>query len=1409
MKRLLQALLLLLAPVLAWAAETTREEVAGIIQRVNSHWQENHSPQERAFWDNAVYHTGNIEVYKVLGDPKALDYSIRWARHNQWQGATEADKSKWKYKDYGEGADHVLFADWQTCFQTYIDLYNLAKKEGKTIGLEPSAKMLARAKDVMYYQMSTPAKDYWWWADALYMAMPVMGKLYYLTTDEMFLDKANDYLRYTDSLLMDKETGLYYRDAKYVYPQHKTASGQKDFWARGNGWVMASLAKTLQEMNTYNRPHGFMMRKLQRMAATMAKAQQPEGYWTRSILDPAQAPGPETSGTALITYAILWGINSGNLDRATYLPVVEKAWNYLAHTALQADGKVGYVQPIGERAIQGQVVDQNSEANFGVGAFLLAACEYYRYQSYAERTEWHDMQVNAINRFPLHTSFFPYAANEAEAMAANDKTRSANYLSLEGDWKFHWAENAERRCYDFYKTDLDDSKWGTMPVPGIWEMHGYGYPKYVNVGFGWRERFPVAAPFVPMSENHVGSYRRVITIPENWTGKQVIAHFGSVTSNIYLYVNGKFVGYAEDAKVAAEFDITPYLQKGDNLIAFQVFRWSDGSYFEDQDFWRLSGVARECYLYALDKDYQLKDIRVTQGLTDDLKDGVLDILAQVSSSKAKLQFQLLDAAGKEVATIDGPRGENGVVKAHLTLPNVKKWTAETPNLYTLKATVLSADKRQTPKAMTSLKVGFRRVEIKNSQVLVNGQPILIKGTNRHEMDPDEGYNVSVERMIQDIKLMKRLNINAVRTCHYPDDPRWYELCDQYGLYVCAEANVESHGYLYWRDSPAKGEPFAKQILERNQHNVSTYFNHPSIIFWSLGNETPDGPNFTAAYKWIKSQDTSRPVQYEPAGAKGENTDIFCPMYFPVEACEAYAKDPNNTRPLIQCEYNHTMGNSGGNLKEYWDLVRKYPKFQGGFNWDFVDQALHRYPVKPMSIDGSSMSYEELAKIQYTYAGDYIPYEVQDKNFNSNGIIGPDRQLNPHAYEQGYQYQNIWVEKVADNKIKVKNENFFRDLGYVTMHWTLLADGKPVEQGEIANLDIAPQQTKEFTLPYDLAKYPGERLLNVDFNLKEAEPLMEKGQTVAYQQLDLGTVEVDPNFAVAQQGKKLKLKKTDERYTMSNDLASVTINRVTGKMERYIYQGKNILGDDGTLSPNFWRPVTDNDMGNNFQFKLRPWRNPVMNIKQVTTQKTKAGEMQVTTDFDMPEVKATLSLIYTLNRAGELKVDMQMNANDTAKVCDMLRYGVNLQLPYEMDQVEYYGRGPIENYPDRKYCMRKGIYKQTVDEQFYPYIRPQATGTKSDVTWWRLTDGNGFGILVKDMGNAYVTALHYDQYELDEGDAKGQRHSSEMRKSQYTNLMLDGEHAGVSGTNSWGAWPMEPYRVHYGDKSFSFKICPIK
>ena len=1052
-------------------------------------------------------------------------------------------------------------------------------------------------------------------------------------------------------------------------------------------------------------------------------------------------------------------------------------------------------------------------------------------------TEWHDLQVNAINRFPLHTNFFSFLPGEiAMNGSKGDITKSANFLSLDGTWKFNWVENADQRPTDFFKEDLDDSKWKTMAMPGIWEMNGFGDPEYVNSGFAWSGHFDQQPPAVPIKDNHVGSYRRIIDIPENWDGKQIIAHFGSVTSNIYLYVNGKFVGYAEDSKVAAEFDVTPYLKKGKNLIAFQTFRWCDGSWDEDQDFWRLSGVARENYLFARDAKVQIEDIRVTPDLVNDYQDGVLNISTKVKGN-VSVTYSLVDSATGETVASKVVKGVNGKADCTFEVKNPKKWTAETPNLYTLYATVETSAKATSAKgakakaAATSLtagivpvRVGFRKVEIKNKQFCVNGQPVLIKGADRHEMDPDGGYVVSVERMIQDIKIMKRLNINAVRTCHYPDDPRWYDLCDEYGLYLVAEANQETHGFGYHDDAPVAKPMFAKQIMERNQHNVSMYFNHPSIVTWSLGNETHMSKNFLDAYDWIKSQDQSRPVQYERAlwHNNTQGSDIYCPMYYTVANCEKYCKNPNNTKPLIQCEYNHTMGNSGGNLKDYWDLVRKYPIFQGGFDWDFVDQGLHRNIVKPMSIDGGKLSNEQLRKIEYTYGGDYNKYDPSDNNFNCNGIIGPDRQLNPHAYELAYQYQNIWAKMVNAEAgvVSVYNEHFFRDLSNYALAWSLIEDGVETQNGTIADLDIPAQQTKNLTIPYDLSKVKGkEAFLNIDFKLKKAEPLMEASQTVAYAQLTVKEKKCcghcADNMAKAADGKNVKMKLTDKKgdqhITVSTADMTVKVDRTTGLISEYTYQGKSMLGEGGTLKPNFWRAPTDNDMGAGMQKKFKAWKNPVMNLKEIEVEKDKkANTVTIEAKYDMPEVKGELELSYVIMpNTGAVKVTEEFDASDTAKVSDLFRFGMLMQMPYQMDKSQYYGRGPIENYSDREECMRIGVYSDDADNQYFPYIRPQESGTKGDMRWWNQTDAAGFGLKVKSCKPFYASAIHFDTDELDDGDKKEQRHSYDLNKSKFTNLFLDAEHYGVGGENSWGAWPLEKYRVHYGDKSFSFVLIPVK
>lgn len=1046
-------------------------------------------------------------------------------------------------------------------------------------------------------------------------------------------------------------------------------------------------------------------------------------------------------------------------------------------------------------------------------------------------TEWHDLQVNEVNRYGLRTNFFAYE-NEQAALAGNME-KSANYLSLEGTWKFKWVADADQRPTDFYKADYDDSAWKTMQVPGIWELNGYGDPEYVNVGFGWRYMFNSEDYFkgfkkeykvtndslpVPITDNHVGSYRRIIELPANWDGKQVVAHFGSVTSNIYLFVNGHYAGYAEDGKVAAEFDITKFVKPGKNLIAFQTFRWCDGSWDEDQDFWRLSGVARNCYLFAKNPAVQVSNIKITPDLLNDYQDGELLINVNVKGNPL-IDFQLINANNQVVGKSSGSFHSMLTGSARFTVRNVKKWTAETPYLYTLLTIV--KDRKGNVVEVIPQKVGFRKIEIKNSQLLVNGQPVLIKGADRHEMDPDGGYVVTRERMIQDIKIMKRLNINAVRTCHYPDDPVWYDLCDEYGLYITAEANQESHGFQYGQNSPVVTKTFAKQIMERNQHNVETYYNHPSVIVWSLGNETDNSQNFVDAYNWIKGQDKSRPVQYERGlWGHGDDSDIYCPMYMSHDGCEKYAKNDANKRPLIQCEYNHTMGNSSGGFLEYWDLIRKYPKYQGGYIWDFVDQALHRTPNFKASrtladYEAISAKYEagsgNMSPV-YTYGGDYNKKDASDNNFNCNGVIGPDRQLNPHAYEIAYVHQNIWAEAVdlAKGQVSVYNEYFFRDLSNYELVWTLMKDGKAIENGKVAQLNVKPQQKVTLTLPYNVPA-EGEVMLNIEFRLKTAEPLMDKGQVVAYRQFAVREAKPATMQQPTQQA-KLKVKDDKKGGVISvevKDQMSVVFDKTTGLLKTYNVAGKDLLPQGGTLRPNFWRAVTDNDMGAGLQSRFKAWRNPIMNLTAISAAKVGKVGARVVAVYDMPDVKATLTITYDIDGEGAMTVQQQMKTTPDAKVSNLLRFGMVMDLDYNMDKSEFYGRGPIENYIDRKASQNIGIYKQTADQQFYPFIRPQETGTKSDIRWWKQTTAEGLGFCITAVNNYFdACALHYNISDLDEGDQKAQRHSPEVPKSKYTELSINLAHFGLGGENSWGSWPLQQHRLSYQDMTFTFHLTPL-
>ena len=1000
--------------------------------------------------------------------------------------------------------------------------------------------------------------------------------------------------------------------------------------------------------------------------------------------------------------------------------------------------------------------------------------------------EWKDPRINAVNRAPMHANYFAYES--AEAAKKGIKENSANFMTLNGTWKFNWVKDADSRPTDFWETGFNDKGWNDIPVPGVWELHGYGDPIYVNIGYAWRNQFENNPPFVPTENNHVGSYRKEIMVPASWKGKDIIAHFGSVTSNLYLWVNGKYVGYSEDSKLESEFNLTPYLKPGQkNLIAFQVFRWCDGTYLEDQDFFRYSGVGRDCYLYARNKK-RIEDIRVTPDLDGEYKNGSLNIVLNLKGS-GKVNLTLKDASGKEVANTQATKG-NAIIEVE----NPHKWTAETPYLYTLYASLEGSNE------VIPVKVGFRKVEMKNAQLLVNGQPVLIKGANRHELDPDGGYVISKERMIQDIQVMKQFNLNAVRTCHYPDNNFWYELCDQYGIYVVAEANIESHGMGYGEETLAKREDYALAHMERNQRNVQRSFNHPSVIIWSLGNEAGYGPNFEAAYDWIKAEDPSRLVQYEQAGKSGK-TDIYCPMYLGYNRCEEYSKDEQYQKPLIQCEYAHAMGNSEGGFKEYWDIIRKYPKYQGGFIWDFVDQSV-RWTGKN-------------GKMIYAYGGDFNRFDASDQNFCDNGLISPDRVPNPHMYEVGYFYQNIWTSPVdiKRGEISIFNEYFFRDLSAYYLEWQLLKDGKVMRSGRVENLDVAPQQTVQIKLPIGNTCQCAEWLLNVAYKLKNTEGLLPAGHTVAKQQLVVNPYK-QPSMELKNQAKsnldivEPTLVENDMRYLIvDGEHFRIEFDKMNGYLSKYQVNGLDLMKEDSYLKPNFWRAPTDNDFGARLNWKYAVWKNPTIKLTSLQ-QRIVNQQAIIEADYELPEVSAKLSLTYTINNEGAIKVTQKMTADKDAKVANMFRFGMQMQMPRSFDKVEYYGRGPIENYIDRKANADLGIYRQSVAEQFYTYIRPQETGTKSDLRWWKTLNMAGRGIQVVASKPFSASALHYTIESLDEGLYKKQGHSQEVEEADMTNFCFDLIQAGLGCEDSWGRIARPEYQVPYGDYEFTFILMPM-
>ena len=1019
---------------------------------------------------------------------------------------------------------------------------------------------------------------------------------------------------------------------------------------------------------------------------------------------------------------------------------------------------------------------------------------------------WQDPGVFQENRMAMHTSFV---------------TDQQQTLSLDGVWNFNWIESVNDRKPGFEAVAFDDSDWGTMPVPGMWELNGYGAPQYVNIGYVWRGHYKNNPPYPPTEHNHAGQYRRTFEIDPSWIGKQICLTVGSAISNVRVWVNGRPVGYSEDSKLEARFDITGYVKAGTNHIAMEVMRWCDGSYLEDQDLWRFCGIARSVYVYTREKE-QLEDVMITADMH-----GRYDIGAISTKGIKRLEYAIEDARGQVVASgAVKPKKQMSIATGKVAGPAL--WSAETPNLYTLKVKAFTA---KGLAESTSIKFGFRSVEVKGGQLLVNGKPVLIKGTNRHELSEHKGFVVSEADMVRDIRIMKQLNINAVRTSHYPNDPLWYDLCDRYGLYVVDEGNIESHGMGYEEETLAKREDYKEAHLIRDQRMVYRDFNHPCVIVWSMGNEAGNGGNFAACYDWIKKYDPTRPVQYEQAALE-RNTDIVCPMYASPDWCEDYCKS-NPHRPLIQCEYAHAMGNSVGNFKEYWDLVRKYPCYQGGFIWDFVDQAIEWSSSK---VKGGKI---------FAYGGDFNDYDASDGSFNCNGIVAADRTWHPQAWEIRYQYRNIHTA-AGDNplSIKVTNEHFFKDLSSYSMHWTVIADGEAMYTGTVDNINAGPGENTSLFLPLTRRQAKDifdtdpskDVFINVSWVLKERDGLLEAGTEVAYDQILVQKGKPAPAVADRVAMGKTVCERTPDGIAFHGKFACgskgdgkvvpwyTIFNPDTGFMIAYSTDSADLLAD--ILMPEFARAPVENDMGANLcdGNVMGLWREIDLNrmLESFDYKSTEDGWL-VTAVYEPIKNAARLKMTYLIKPDGTIDVHETMeDAGGIETLPDLFRYGMKFAMLDRFDTIDFYGRGPWENYCDRNSSTLVGHYVQKVADQYhYGYVRPQESGTHTGLRWFKILADDGTGFEITANGEFSASALPFPMNALDcmengtpkranptNVQAGEARHSLDLKPDGFTHVNVDMAQMGVGGVDSWGRWPLEQYRLHCQPRDFHFTLRPV-
>ena len=1014
----------------------------------------------------------------------------------------------------------------------------------------------------------------------------------------------------------------------------------------------------------------------------------------------------------------------------------------------------------------------------------------------SKTNDWENPEMIARNKEAPHCTLMPYA-NEAQALKA-DRFASSFFKSLNGRWKFHWAPKPADRPADFYQPDFDVSDWKTIPVPDNWQMEGYGKPIYTNVRYPFKKN----PPFIQHDDNPVGSYRTEFVIPSSWKNRQIFLHFDGVESAFYLWINGKKVGYSQGSRTPAEFRITDFLQPGKNLLAVEVYRWSDGSYLEDQDFWRLSGIFRNVYLFSTPQMH-IRDFEIHTDLDSDYRDAELRVTARVHNYgprafwKPRVDVTLFDPQGRlvnsEVLASDETdylrSGAESVLVMRAHVENPLKWTAETPNLYT----VVLRLKNKTGKVaeFESAWIGFRKVEIRGNQFWVNGKPILIKGVNRHEHDPDTGHYVSEESMRKDIVLMKQFNINAVRTCHYPDDPRWYELCDQYGLYLIDEANIESHGMGYKPDHTLANRPeWEKAHLDRIQRMVERDKNHPSVIIWSMGNEAGFGTNFEVCSDWIHRRDPSRPVHYERAWRRPQ-VDIVSVMYPRVSWLEEYGQKYND-RPFIMCEYAHAMGNAVGNLQEYWDVIEKYPQIQGGAIWDWVDQGLRKKDARGREF--------------WAYGGDYGD-TPNDKNFCINGLVFPDRKIPPKLWEVKKVYQNIQFqpEDVLAGKIGIRNQFFFTNLDWFDFNWTLSEDGRVIQSGTLPPLDVGPG-AKGFV--HILFKKPqlkpgAEYWLKLSARLKQNVLWAEKGHEVAWAQFKV-PFQVPPakrpNVSALP---SLKIRESDGDIHVSGKDFEAVFNREQGSLKLLKFKGKPLISHGPVLEA--FRAPTDND-----KHLAKSWRQAGLNrlketVQSVETKKLGGNVFQMTVKKSVSRRDSAgfhWTAVYTLYGDGALHLENQVEPFGKLPK-ELPKLGVRLVLPQNLEQFVWYGHGPVENYPDRKTGAPVGVYHSTVTAQYVPYVRPQETGNKEGVRWTALTDKKGDGLLVVADSLLSVTALHFTANDLDKAN-----HIDELTPRKEVYLSLDAKQLGL-GNASCGPPVLEKYAFHPRPVTFGFVLLPYE